>query len=67
MPPPITITGDHTAVTDHTQKTDVVSLTLGEGPDAITFIGSRYEVHRMILEADRQLGRLVYRTGFQDR
>lgn len=37
-----------------------VTVELGQGPDVVTLVGNRYDVYRMILEADRQLSRLSY-------
>lgn len=38
---------------------DHVILELGDGPDGVTMVGSRYDVHRLIIEADRKLSHLV--------
>jgi hypothetical protein len=40
---------------------ETVSVRLGTGVDGITLVGSRFDVHSMIIEADRQLGRLTQR------
>ncbi len=40
---------------------ETVSVRLGSESDGITLTGSRFEVHQMIIEADRQLGRLTPR------
>lgn len=39
---------------------ETVTVELGQGSEAITLVGHRYDVYRMILEADRQLSRLSY-------
>lgn len=40
---------------------ETVSVRLGTEMDGITLVGTRFDVHRMIIEADRQLGRLTPR------
>ncbi len=44
-----------------TTDDETVSVRLGDGADGITLVGSRFDVHRVIIEADRQLGRLTSR------
>ena len=46
------------SVTVQTNADDTVVIRLGDEPDRITLIGSRYDVHRVVIEIDRQLGRL---------
>ncbi len=38
---------------------DNVIVELDAGPEGVTMTGSRYDVHRLIIEADKQLSRLV--------
>ena len=49
----------HVEVTPGDDET--VSVRLGSGTQGITLVGSRFDVHQMIIEADRQLGRLTSR------
>lgn len=48
----------HVQVTAGADET--VTVKLGDGVEGITLVGSRYDVHRLILEADKQLARLAY-------
>lgn len=39
---------------------EMVTVQLGDGPDGVTLVGPRYDIHRLILEADKQLARLAF-------
>lgn len=36
-----------------------VSLTLGDAPHQVTLVGEAHDLHRLIIEADRQLSRIT--------
>lgn len=44
---------------------ETVTIRLGGKSDGITLVGSRFDVHSMIIEVDRQLGRLSPRFSHQ--
>lgn len=58
---PIKLNGnkDHVEVTPGDGET--VTVRIGGESDGITLVGTRFDVHQMIIEADRQLGRLTRR------
>ncbi len=50
--------GRHLQVTVQTAADDTVTILLGDEPSEIALVGTRYDVHRVVIEIDRQLGRL---------
>lgn len=60
---PIRLTGTNHHVQVTTGDDETVTVELGDGVDGITLVGTRYDVHRLILEADRQLARLYHRLA----
>ena len=58
---PIRLNGTHQHVEVTPGDDETVSVRLGSGAQGITLVGSRFDVHQMIIEADRQLGRLTSR------
>lgn len=42
---------------------DNVTVKLGAGPGGIIMSGSRFDIHRLIIEADKQLSRLIHPWG----
>lgn len=40
---------------------ETVSVRFGDERDGVTLVGTRFDLHRLIIEADRQLGRLSNR------
>lgn len=56
----IHLDGDNGQVQITAGEGDAVTVELGDGANGITLVGSRYDVHRLILEADKQLARLSY-------
>lgn len=57
----VQLTERHRHVDLATGSEDMVAVTIGDTEEGVILVGSRYEVHRLIIEADRQLGRLAYR------
>ena len=58
---PFRLDGRNHQVTVTSDGNETVEVRLGEGPDSVTLVGTRFDVHQLIIEADRQLGRLNYR------
>ena len=58
---PIRLNGNNQRVEVTPGDDETVSVRIGGESDGITLVGTRYEVHQMIIEADRQLGRLTPR------
>ncbi len=42
-------------------EAETISVRLGDDNEGVTFVGTRDDVHRMIIEADRQLGQFASR------
>ena len=54
---------DHVRV--EVDEEDCATVTIGSGPQQITVTGSRYDVHALIIEIDRQLSRYRYGAGLR--
>ena len=57
----VQLTERHQQIDLATSGDDMVAVTIGDTDEGVILVGSRYDVHRLIIEADRQLGRLAYR------
>lgn len=57
----IRLSGTDPNVEVTTSDDETVTVRLGDEADGITLVGTRFDVHRVIIEADRQLGRLTSR------
>lgn len=49
--------GGDTGVAMDVNEHDVVRLSLGSAPYGVVLVADRYELHRLIIEVDRQLSR----------
>lgn len=58
---PIRLNGNKQYVEVTPGDGETVSVRIGGESDGITLVGTRFDVHQMIIEADRQLGRLTPR------
>ncbi len=57
-PRTVQVNGQQLPVTVLTEPDDMVVVRLGDGSNQVTLAGTRYDVHRLVIEIDRQLGQL---------
>ena len=56
---PIVILDANTTVTVEADDEDPIRVKLGTEPYGVTLVGDLSDIHRIIIEADRQVSRLV--------